>query len=197
VTIYVKKDRMLALLPEGPFTLRDVMHLDITRYALYKLINEGSVEKLGHGLYKKTKDIESSVFDTSLFENVFARSKQEGCICLWSALEYYDLTEEFIEQAWIYIPYEKNIRVSEARTVRKRNLNLSIGVDKKKGFQITSIERTLIDCFLSKKHISLKDSLEVCRKAINMKKTNFTKLAKLAKQLEVFEKVKGYFELIS
>ena len=188
---------MIDVLPNSPFTLKEVMHLEVTRYAVLKMVEEGSVEKISHGLYRKTlnKDLNFN-FDTSMFERVYARSGNKGCICLWSALEFYDLTEEFIERAWIYVPYEKIIRVSDVRVVRKRTLNLEIGVVDMEQFKITSIERTLIDCLLSKKHITLRDSLEMCRKAISLKKTNLKKLVDMAHSLERYAQVEEYLGLL-
>ncbi len=188
---------MIELLPSTPFSLKDVMKLNITRYAVSKMVEKGSVVKIGHGLYqKKLKKKRNTNFDTSMFERVFARSSGEGCICLWSALEFYDLTDEFIEQAWIYISYEKNIRVEEARPVRKRKLSLEHGVVDYEAFKITNLERTLIDCFLSKKHISLRDSLEMCRRAISLKKTSIKKLVEMAKVLNVYGQTKEYLGLL-
>lgn len=188
---------MIELLPDSPFTLRDVMSLNITRYAVSKMVNEGFVVKLGHGLYKKTSNRRVDTdYDSSMLEKVFARSRGEGCICLWSALEFYDLVDEFVEQAWIYIPYEKNIRVSEARPIRKRKLDLSVGVSDYESFKITTLERTLIDCFLSKKHISLRDSLEMCKRAISLKKTNIKKLVDMAKAMDCYNQVSEYLGLL-
>ncbi|MCK5884008.1 MAG: hypothetical protein KAG61_09980, partial [Bacteriovoracaceae bacterium] len=59
----------------------------------------------------------------------------------------YDLTDEFIDDVWIYIPYEKNIRVLGVRPVRKRQCYLEGGIVEHDDFIITSIERTLIDIF--------------------------------------------------
>lgn len=188
---------MIDILPNSPFTLREVMRLGVTRYAVLKMVEEGSVERISHGLYRKklNNDINFN-FDTSMLERVYARSDDKGCICLWSALEFYDLTEEFIERVWIYVPYEKIIRVSDARVVRKRTLNLEVGIINMDQFKITSIERTLIDCLLSKKHIGLRDSLEMCRKAISLKKTNLNKLIDMAKSLERYAQVEEYLGLL-
>lgn len=185
-------------LPDEPFTLKDALvDYELTRYKVLKLVNEGTLVKIGHGLYQKVKSQKNLNYDTTKFVKAFARAKGEGCVCLWSALEFYDLTEEFIERVWIYVPYSKIIRDADVRPIRKRNINLNSGIVSHVNFNITSIERTLVDCFLSKKHISLKDSLEITRNALKAKKTNLTKISKIAKEMEVFEKVREYLGLLS
>ena len=78
--------------------------LGVTRYSLSKLINQGQIEKKSHGLNQKTRPRNNQEYDTLSFINAYMHSKPKGCIYLWSALVYYDLVEEFIEIAWIYIP---------------------------------------------------------------------------------------------
>ncbi|MBT4936338.1 hypothetical protein HON22_00305, partial [Candidatus Peregrinibacteria bacterium] len=164
---------------------------------IIQLINNGKVERIAHGLYQQISEDKDEVqeYDTFKFIKVSARTQGNTCICLWSALDFYGLTEEFIEKAWVYIPYTKKISDSDARPVRKRNLDWSTGVVAQKGFNITSVERTLVDCFLSKKQVSLKDSIECTKKALLDKKTSIKKIINMAKKMDVFNRLRPYLEI--
>ncbi len=187
---------MIKNLPNHPFTLKETTSLGVTRYMIAKAIKSGIIQKLDHGLYKKIQKQQNQIFDTSKFEKVSGRAKDPSCVCLWSALYYYDLTDEIVDRVWIYVPYSKVIRDKDARIVRKRAADWKSGITKKDGFKITSIERTIIDCFLSKKHISLKDSINIARASIKNKKTTLNKLVSMTKEMGVFDKLKEHLGLI-
>lgn len=187
------------LLPRGSFKLKSVVNKGITFYELSKLVEVGLVEKLGRGIYqKKSSNKEDVSFDTKVFKKISTAVGEPNCICLWSALSFYDLTEEFIdEQVWLYVPYSKTSRRKQAKLVRQSNPNWEIGIIQKEGFKITSIERTLIECLKDKRHVPLKDALGFCKEALQLKKTTWAKLVKMAKELEVYSKVEEKMELIS
>ena len=185
-------------LPENPFTYKDLLKLGVSRYELQLMIKRGEVEKIGRGVFQlKRESEESEVFDTTNFKMISTLAGSKSYIGLWSALYFYDLTEEFIEQVWIFIPYEKIIRVSEAKIIRKRNFDDSVGVEKFEGFKMSSLERTLIDCFLHKRHVSLRDTLSFMKKAILEKKTSLLKINRLAREMGVFEKIQDKLELVA
>lgn len=190
-------EKNLTLLPTTIFSLKDAMKLGVTRYKLLKAIDQGLVEKMGHGLYRRVLENSPENFDTTKFQKITTRAGTPSCICLWSALQYYDLIDEMVEQVWIYIPYSKIIRDTDAHIVRKRDADWENGVLKKDGFFITSLERTLLDCFLSKKHVSLKDAIEITKAAVRSKKTSLVKLVSLAKKMETYDRLQESLGLVA
>jgi predicted transcriptional regulator of viral defense system len=122
---------------------------------------------------------------------------KEGYICLWSALYFYDLTEEFVEESWVMVPYKKIIRRDGIKCVRTREGDWEHGIVQNRGFKISSIERTLIDSFLNKRHISLKDAIAIAKLAIKNKKTTLGKIVKLTTEMGVLSSLKAKLELVS
>ncbi len=178
------------------FTMKDALDRGLTRYQLNKEIKAGKIVKIGHGLYQHSDNNYSEGYDLTKFAKAWLKSKEKGCICLWSALEYFDLTEEFIEDVWIYLPYEMNIRIQDVKVIRKRNGVSNIGTIKHEDFVITNIERTLIDILNDRKHIELKDALNICRKALREKKTTLEKIVLMAKEMNCYKRVKECMSLL-
>jgi len=193
----MKEELILKKLPDGVFSVRDLMKDEITRYQLSLLEKDGLIEKAGHGLYRKVQKSKGNGFDTSGFEKAYAVSDKEGYICLWSALYYYDLTEEFVEDAWVMVPYGKIIRREGIKCVRTREGDWEHGIIESHGFKISSLERTLIDCFLSKRNIALKDAITTTRLAIKSKKTTLQKIVRLATEMGTLSQLKEKLELVS
>ncbi len=190
-------EQVIKKLPECVFSARDLMKYEITRYHLSLLEKDGVVEKVGHGLFRKVQNSKGSDFDTSGFEKAYAVADKEGYICLWSALYFYDLTEEFVEEAWVMVPYEKIIRRDGVKCVRTRNGDWKHGIVEKTGFKISSIERTIIDSFLNKRHVSLKDAIAMTKLAIKNRKTTISRIVKLATEMGVLTTLKDKLELVT
>jgi predicted transcriptional regulator of viral defense system len=188
----------LKKLPNSPLTLKELMQqYGVTGYRAKKLIEVGELEKLGHGVYQKVTTGKDEQFSTDAFKNAYVRAKKESYICLWSALSFYDITLEIPKQVWIAMPYDCNVQSKGIRSVRKRKNDWSLGIDEFEGFRISSIERTIIDCFLSPKNISPKQTLEIVKEAMREEKVGFSNLVRMARDLDVMNRVRFYLELLS
>lgn len=184
-------------IPNSPLSLKELMQYGVTGHMIKKLIEAGELEKLGHGVYQKTKKDVVEQFSTDAFKNAYFRAKKESYICLWSALSFYDITLEIPKQVWIAMPYNCNIQSKGIRSVRKRKNNWTLGINEYEGFRISSLERTIIDCFLSPKNISIKAALESAQEALKVRKVKYSDLIKMARDLSVLNRLRLYLELLS
>ncbi len=173
----------------SPFTVKMAKDVGLSFYDLQVLVDLNKLEKIGRGIYSKitraTKEDDNQELKTSLIQ-----IGEPSCICLLSALYLYGITDEIPNQTWVYVPYEKTTRLSTIKTIRKRNFDWSIGVENFRGLRITSIERTLIDCLVDKKHFTQLDSIKYAKVALRENLTDIKKLLIMAKKLNVDHQVK-------
>jgi predicted transcriptional regulator of viral defense system len=117
--------------------------------ALYGLLDEGRLERLSHGLYRRT-DVD--VFDLDLV--VVAAAQSRATICLTSALARHDLTDQI--PAWIDVALPRGTRRPRLDSpvrwhhfaVETFDLGRTV-IDLDAGFQIGlySPERSIVDAY--------------------------------------------------
>jgi predicted transcriptional regulator of viral defense system len=159
----------------------------LTSYDLKELVNEGLIIKEGRGVY--LKESHSQEFETSQYAVVLAQLGGPSVICLWTALAYYELTEEVPSDVWAYVPYEKSARLKSVKIVRKRNPFWDVGIETVDGVKITNIERSLVDAMADRKHFTKAQSFKMILSAINNKKTTLMKILNMAKKLKVINRL--------
>lgn len=178
-----KRTTRLKLIKKRAFTAREAMDLGLTYYDLQELTRAGLIAKEGRGIFlvsDKTGD-----FETSQYAIVLAQLGAPSAICLWTALAYYELTEEVPSEVWAYVPYEKTARLESVKIVRKRNPFWDVGIDTIENVRITNIERTLVDAMADRKHFTKGQSFKMILNAIRVKKTTLMKIINMAKKLKV------------
>lgn len=177
-----------------PFSLKDAQAIGVARYKINKLVAQGIVEKLTHGMYVLTgKDLslgEQFKIATTLINGPSA-------ICLLSALEYYDLTDIISKEIWIMVPANKRSKKRNLRLFRVANLNFGIGITKTRDFAITSIERTIVDSLTHPRQIAITAAIESLRRAIHLKKTTLSNVVDMAKRLGVLSRIQSYIEALA
>jgi predicted transcriptional regulator of viral defense system len=115
-----------------------------------------------------------------------------------SALQIYELTEEFTHEHWIAIPFTSwPAKREHTRIIRMRNLTL--GKSKmpmgEETISIFDRERTLIDCFrLLSKEVALK-ALKKYLQGSDQYKPDFKKLNSYSKKLRF--KIAPYIEALT
>src|SRR5690606_30309684 len=92
----------------------------------------------------------SEIHDERWFELATTAKRVNGVICLLSALIYYELSDDFMDEYWIAIAHEHSkIDIPDARIIRMRNFNLGIEEIEMSGLivKIFDRERTIVDAF--------------------------------------------------
>jgi len=173
----------------SPFTVKMAKDVGLSFYDLQVLVDLNRLEKTGRGIYSKVRKA-SKEDDNQEFKTSLIQIGEPSCICLLSALYLYGITDEIPNQTWVYVPYEKTSRLATIKTIRKRHFDWCTGIEYFKGLRITSIERTLIDCLVDKKHFTQLDAIKYTKNALGENLTNIKKLLTMAKKLNVDHKVK-------
>ncbi len=148
-------------------------------------IKLGVVERISRGLYRNPTK-ESGV--PAPWEDLVAtvNSISDGVVCLISALNLYELTDEFANEHWIAVPKDNwPKRRLHTKIVRLNNISLGktrfiLGTKK---IWIFDRERTIIDSFrLLPLEVAIK-ALKLYLKPNNEQKPDFQKLNRYSKEL--------------
>lgn len=187
-------ENLLQKLPKDVFTLREANMAGVSRYYLTKMIEEDRISELRRGVYQRNEANRNNedVQETS-FKVATAKLKEKSAICLWSALSYYDITEQVPSVIWALIPYPYDSKY--VRPVRLKHPHWDIGIIEHDGFAITSIERTLIDCFLNPKYVAVSEAFASLKSALKDKKTSMKKLLVTAEALEAKDRIYPFIEI--
>ena len=150
---------------------------------MQELTREGLITKEGRGIFLISD--KSGDFETCQYAILLAQLGTPSVICLWTALAFYELTEEVPSEIWAYVPYEKTTRLKSVKIVRKRNPFWEVGINTIENVRITNIERTLVDTMTDRKHFTKGQSFKMILNAIRDKKTTLMKIINMAKKLKV------------
>ena len=143
-------DKLKERFPKGSFTTKEAISNEISPRMLSFYVEKGKLERVGRGLYIFPDfeiDIEFQFSDLALK----AKCYKEAVICLISALDYWNLTEEIPRECWLALPNNypipkghKNIRFIRPRDLETGVIEKSIAGQKVK---ITGPERSISDAF--------------------------------------------------
>lgn len=144
----MKSDLILKQKPS--FTTDEAKKYGLSSRMLSYYVQRGEIERLARGTYRFAEYIGK---DKNLAWEELAVAAQRvssGVICLISALNYYELTDERMKEHWIAVPHSHpHSHFPMTRIVRMRNINL--GVQRKViadiEVKIFDPERTIVDSF--------------------------------------------------
>ena len=120
-----------------------------------------------------------------------------SAICLVSALSVYGLTDVIPRKTWITVPATKRTQISSLKVLRQIDPQWNIGIEKKDGYMITSIERTLVESFCYKNMIGSNTPIEALREGIRQKLTTPSKVLDMAKKMGVVHRILPYLEAMA
>jgi len=176
-----------------PFTYSEARQCGLTQYRLNYLLKQNEIERIERGLYQET-GIDFS--DEELFKQATKLISSKSAVCLLSVLSYYELTDIIPKKVWLMVPASKRTNHNNIKLFRTNKPNWNIGVISKRGFKITSIERTIVDCLTNKSVISVRLGIDALKLAIQDKKTTVTKVLNMAVALKVKHRILPYLEVL-
>ncbi|HPG41140.1 MAG TPA: hypothetical protein PLP19_10805 [bacterium] len=178
--------------------LKDLKEQGIHTDTLRKLVNESIVEKIKPGLYKLT---DAPVYSQQGFIDV-CLAMPRAVICLFSALDYYELTTFIPSMIMVAIPRDQKpqkIIYPPVDTYYFSNNMYQLGIEKVKTdggwFNIYSKEKTIIDCFRYRNKLGEDIAVEGLK---NYLKGNFkmNSLIGYAQKSRMYNVVKPYITAI-
>lgn len=188
------KSPIPAELRNRPFTWAEAKALGVSWNEIQRQLKNGGIERVSRGVYRLPAD---DIDEEEQFRIATLRVGPDSAVCLISALSWYGLTDSIPKSVWLLVPAERHTRFTGARLFRKRSPKLEIGVLKKDGYSITSIERTLAESLAERKRIGTNIAIESLRRGIKEKKTSLSKVLDAANQLGIAHRILPYVEAFS
>lgn len=182
-------------LHNSQFSFRDAVRAGLTKRALKKLLVEGTLEKVGRGIYQHTS--KKGDLPEEHYRTASLRCGLPSSICLLSALEHYHLTDQIPKHVWVLVPVSKRTAFKELKLFRSRNPQWNVGIRKTRNYWITTLERTLIDCLIYRRHIGSHVALEALKRAVAEKKVRLGNLINMAKRMGVEHRIFPYVEALA
>lgn len=178
-----------------PFSTQEAVKCGLSKATLVRMVKSGVLDRISLGVYQVS---ERNGYDReSLYQVATLRCGLPSAICLLSALEHYNLTDEISRHTWILVSASKRIASSSLKLVRSRNPHWEVGIKKRNGYWITSIERTLVDCILSMRKIGSQIALSALKRALSEKKVKLGRIMDIAKQMGVEKRILPYIQAFS
>ncbi|MBS0507763.1 MAG: AbiEi antitoxin N-terminal domain-containing protein [Proteobacteria bacterium] len=178
----------------------DLAPLGIPRVALTRAVRRGQLERVGRGLYGLT---ERPVSAHGTLAEV-ARRVPKGVVCLLSALRFHDLTTQAPFEVWLAIdnkaatpkldyPPLRLVRFSGAALTECVEEHVVDGVT----VRVTSVAKTVADCFKYRNKIGLDVALEALREAWAAKRMTSDEIWRCAKIDRVANVMRPYLESLA
>jgi predicted transcriptional regulator of viral defense system len=184
----------------GPSRSRDLVAAGITRSQLSRMVAAGELRRVARGLYAKPGY--QSGEHGALAE--VAKRAPNAVFCLLTALRFHGLTTQSPFEVWIAIGNKEHpprLEYPPLRTVRFSAESLSDGVETHRVdgtlIRVTSIAKTVADCFKFRNKIGLDVALEALREARRTKKASADELWSHAKIDRVANVMRPYLEAVA
>lgn len=185
---------------KGVIRPRDIAEYGLPRVALTRLTRSGQLVRVGRGLYSLPERKMSA--HGSLAE--VASKHSGGIICLLSALRVNELTAQAPFEVWLGIPNKGRVPKMDyppLRVVRFSEKGLTEGIEKMtiEGVvvKVTSVARTVVDCFKFRNKIGLDVALEALQDAWETKRVTMDELWQYATLFRVANIMRPYIESLS
>lgn len=185
---------------QGLIRPSDLAPLGIARVFLTRAVRSGQLERVGRGLYglpgRKVSALGS-------FAEV-ARKVPKGVVCLLSALRFYNLTTQAPFEVWLAIEnkaVKPKLEYPPLRIVRFSGAALTEGVEEHVvdgvTVRVTSVAKTVADCFKYRNKIGLDVALEALREAWHEKRMTSDDIWHYAKVCRVANVMRPYLESLA
>lgn len=192
------KNRLLNLIRQnGILRPRDLDSQGIPRVYLVRLCEDGSIKRIGRGLYSP---IDADFTEGHDYAEVSKRIPH-GIICLLSALQYHEITTQIPSQVWVAIdpkarrPKEPTLPI---KIVRFSGKALKSGIEEKRiekvRVKIFCPAKTVADCFKYRNKIGLDVALEALRDCWKKRLCTMDELWRFAKICRVANVMRPYLE---
>jgi predicted transcriptional regulator of viral defense system len=181
------------------FRPQDLEPLEIHFAQLQRLVADGSVEKVGPGLYRLAA-VEPNEFETLA---LVASAVPSGIICLLSALSFHGIGTQAPHEVWLALDSKarRPARIPEKlRVVGFSGAMLTYGLETRAILggpaRFTSPARTVVDCFRYRAKVGLDVALEALRDALHSKTATVDQITRAAEVCRIRTVIKPYLEAI-
>jgi predicted transcriptional regulator of viral defense system len=184
----------------GTARSRDLVTAGMTRSQLSRMVAAGELRRVARGLYARPGY--QSGEHGALAE--VAKRAPNALFCLLTALRFHGLTTQAPFEVWIAIGNKEHpprLEYPPLRTVRFSAEALLAGVETRRVdgtmIRVTSVAKTVADCFKFRNKIGLDVALEALREARRMRKASADELWRHAKIDRVANVMRPYLEAVA
>jgi predicted transcriptional regulator of viral defense system len=182
------------------FRPRDIQPLGVSFPELQRLVSDGTVEKVGRGLYRLAA-AKPDEFETIA---MVAAAIPTGIICLLSALRIHNIGTQAPHEVWLALDRKarKPFRPpAHLRIVRFSGAMLIYGVQDHSilgvRVRVTSLARTVVDCFRYRNKIGLDVALEALREIVRARAATVDEIMRAAEVCRARTIIRSYLEALS
>jgi predicted transcriptional regulator of viral defense system len=179
---------------------RDLTERGLPTVALTRLVRQGRLQRVGRGLYALP---DRPVSEHNALAEVASKNPQ-AIVCLLSALRFHDLTTQSPFEVWLAIPNKARAPKMDyppLRIVRFSGAALTRGVEERVidgvPVRVTSVARTVADCFKFRNKIGLDVALEALQEAWRAKRVSTDELWRYATLCRVANLMRPYMESLT
>lgn len=192
--------RLLALARRrGVLTAQDAAHAGIHSQQLTRLVDEGTLERIGRGQYR----LAHSPITEHHGLVMAARAVPGGVICLISALGFHGIGTQLPAEVWVAVPRGRRTPAATnppLRIVRFTGDAFSTGVERHRvegaTLLVYSVAKTLADLFKQRNRVGLDVALEALREAWREHRFTMDALDRAARACRVERVMRSYVEAI-
>jgi predicted transcriptional regulator of viral defense system len=197
-TMSASRRRILELAAQGGLIRpRDLAAQGLPTIALSRLVREGQLQRVGRGLYAA---LDRPVSEHGALAEV-ASKHPSAIVCLLSALRVHDLTTQSPFEVWLAIPNKARVPKLDyppLRIVRFSGAALNDGIEVHPidgvAVRVTSVARTVADCFKFRNKIGLEVALEALQEAWRARRVSMDDLWRFAAVGRVANVMRPYLE---
>lgn len=178
----------------------DIQAYGFSRMALATLARQGKLTRLSRGLYA----LPGRQFSEHAALAELASKHPNVVVCLLSALQLHGLTTQSPSEVWVAIANKARapkVDYPPLRIVRFSGDALTEGVQEHLvdgvTVQVTSVAKTVADCFKYRNKIGLDVALEALREAWNAKRLTMDELWHYAQVCRVANVIRPYLETLN
>lgn len=194
-----KYDKLLRLARKGPIRARDLEEARIPRVYLRRLTDRGLLVRTDRGVYRLA---DAEVTEHPDLVDVAIRAPQ-ATICLYSALQFHELTTVIAHAVWIMIDrHARAPRISypPIEVVRASGRARTHGIEVREiegvTVRITDPAKTVADCFRYAHCVGLDTAMDALRDYFRAHRNGVEKLVEAARADRVYTKMRPYMEAL-
>lgn len=188
----MKEKSILSQIGNMPISAKQLDRIGVSRNDLKSLLEDNKLLRLGRGVYQL---VSSDLGDESLFRAATLRIQGPSAVCLISALAFYNLADEIPKKTWLLVDVNRKTYLKDIRLFRSHNPHWKVGITEEKGYHITSLDRTIVDCLTYQAKLG-NVGITALKRALKSKQTTLTKIANMADQLEVPHRIAPYIRVL-
>jgi predicted transcriptional regulator of viral defense system len=185
---------------KGPILrARDAKAQGVHTGTLTRMARTGELERLGSGRYR--------VPSTKVTENhslaLACGAVPSGVVCLLSALRFHNVGTQLPREVWLVFPRGPRVpRLSypPLRLTRVSGPLFNLGIEEHRiegqEVKVSSVARTVVDCFRFRNKVGMDVVLEALVEARRSRRLNLNELHRIAKVLRVDRVMRPYLEML-